>query len=125
MTELERRALMGDREAQEECTRQGIVLNCPFCGGNTSNTDGTIFKIRNSNLYAHKRTGKCFLDGEIIYSLLEWNTRPAPPVGRCDDCARRYEENGVYFCSNTNTECGDDDFCSYFEPKGDEENADD
>lgn len=29
---VERRALMGDREAQEECTRQGIVLSCPFCG---------------------------------------------------------------------------------------------
>lgn len=32
MTELERKALMGDKEAQEECTRQGIVLNCPRCG---------------------------------------------------------------------------------------------
>lgn len=32
MTELERRALLGDPEAQEQCTRQGIVLACPFCG---------------------------------------------------------------------------------------------
>lgn len=33
MTDLERRALMGDRQAQEECEEKGIVLQCPFCGG--------------------------------------------------------------------------------------------
>ena len=33
MNDLIRRALLGDREAQEECTRKGIVLPCPFCGG--------------------------------------------------------------------------------------------
>lgn len=33
MKELERRALMGDKEAQKLCTEQGIVLPCPFCGG--------------------------------------------------------------------------------------------
>lgn len=32
MTELERRALLGDKQAQEECTDKGIVLPCPFCG---------------------------------------------------------------------------------------------
>ena len=32
MTELERRALLGDKEAQKECTEKGIVLPCPFCG---------------------------------------------------------------------------------------------
>lgn len=30
--ELIRRALMGDRETQQECTRRGIVLPCPICG---------------------------------------------------------------------------------------------
>lgn len=34
MTDLERRALMGDRQAQEECTEKGIVLACPWCGWN-------------------------------------------------------------------------------------------
>lgn len=33
MTDLERRALLGDRQAQEECTEKGIMLPCPFCGG--------------------------------------------------------------------------------------------
>lgn len=35
MTDLERSALLGDRQAQEECTSRGIVLACPFCGGNS------------------------------------------------------------------------------------------
>ena len=33
MTDLERHALLGDKEAQKECTEKGIVLPCPFCGG--------------------------------------------------------------------------------------------
>ena len=32
MTDLERRSLLGDAEAQRECTEKGIVLPCPFCG---------------------------------------------------------------------------------------------
>lgn len=32
MTNLERRALLGDREAQRECTEQGIAIACPHCG---------------------------------------------------------------------------------------------
>lgn len=31
MKEIERRALMGDKEAQKECTEQGIILPCPWC----------------------------------------------------------------------------------------------
>lgn len=32
MTDFVRRALLGDREAQKECTAQGIALPCPCCG---------------------------------------------------------------------------------------------
>ena len=32
MDSLVRKALLGDREAQRECTEKGIVLPCPFCG---------------------------------------------------------------------------------------------
>lgn len=32
MTDLIRRALMGDKQAQNECTAQYIALPCPFCG---------------------------------------------------------------------------------------------
>lgn len=33
MIYLIRRALLGDRNAQKECTDQGIALPCPCCGG--------------------------------------------------------------------------------------------
>lgn len=83
MNDLERRALLGDRQAQEECTRRGIVLACPFCGG----SDGkTLFKFVHSDLYAHKRTGRCALDGMIIHNVADWNRRPAPPIGRYGEC---------------------------------------
>ena len=39
MDNLIRRALMGDREAQKECTKQGIVLPCPFCGAKMDEVD--------------------------------------------------------------------------------------
>ena len=39
MTDLERRALLGDRQAQEECTEKGIMLPCPFCGALKENEE--------------------------------------------------------------------------------------
>lgn len=38
MGNLVRKALMGNKQAQEECTAEGIVLPCPFCGGNKIKT---------------------------------------------------------------------------------------
>ena len=122
MTDLERRALLGDKQAQEECTRQGIVLACPFCG----RSEETVFKLAHSNLYAHKRTGKCALDGMIIYNLADWNTRPAPPIGRCKDCehytllghCKIHSQEPDEYGPGAYVEMLPDDFCSYFEPKG-------
>lgn len=119
MTELERRALLGDKHAQEECTQQGIVLACPFCG----RSEETVFKLAHSNLYAHKRTGKCALDGMIIYNLADWNTRPAPPLGRCIDCANVCEvSDNLVTCDIFERDMMPDDFCSQFEAKEREEN---
>ena len=42
MTDLVRRALLGDAEAQKECTEQGIAPPCPFCS-----------KKNNKNLWVH------------------------------------------------------------------------
>lgn len=127
MTELERKALMGDKEAQEECTRRRIVLPCPRCGGNATveelHTGGKpIYAVVCENHFcgaygcAHSTTEKA-----ISY----WNTRPAPPVGRCGECEHWADwgacgrpENG-WDVSKMNA----DDFCSRFEPKGDEKNA--
>lgn len=118
MNDLERRALLGDAEAQRECTEKGIVLACPFCGG----SDGkTLFKFVHSDLYAHKRTGRCALDGMIIHNVADWNRRPAPPIGRCGECvySRNVKPNGKGFniCPASGMEITDTDFCSYFEPK--------
>lgn len=91
MTELERRALLGDRQAQEECTKKGILLACPLCGGKVEEgkqweTDGyywwpTICCV-NCNLH--------MLDPNLWEGVSEetrrkWNTRPAPPVGHCGE----------------------------------------
>lgn len=113
MTDLERRALLGDRQAQEECTRKGIVLACPFCGNKN---------IRTSNWGMWRCwCPECF--GKSEDSLRErdavkhWNTRPAPPLGRCGECKNW---DGIR-CSNVNFLSGPFDYCSYFEPKENEE----
>lgn len=95
-TDLERRALLGDQEAQEELTRQGIALPCPCCG-----SDVIVNEIP-----PHKHTlatfmpdyeGGCFIEcpscnyancGKTKHeALMNHNRRPAPPIGRCKDCA--------------------------------------
>ena len=122
--DLIRRALLGDQEAQKECTEKGIVLPCPCCGRPMEMV---------SNGFAHTNT-KCilnlryfkFTDTELI-SL--WNTRPAPPVGRCGECKYfNHFFNAVGHCmihSQEKDSFGDryrvemlkTDFCSYFEPR--------
>lgn len=121
MNDLERRALLGDRQAQEECTRRGIVLACPFCGG----SDGkTLFKFVHSDLYAHKRTGRCALDGMIIHNVADWNTRPAPPIGRCGECSNACNTgDNIVTCGIFERDMMPDDFCSQFVPKCGEENG--
>lgn len=121
MTELERRALMGDREAQEECTRRGVVLPCPFCGSqNIVTSNWGMFRT-----WCQDCRGKSDDQLTQIDAIREWNTRPAPPVGRCGECEHWADwgacgrpENG-WDAPKMNA----DDFCSRFEPKGDEENA--
>lgn len=141
MTELERKALMGDREAQRECTEKGIVLPCPFCGGkseigSTSTIHGTSFYVKCQNKCAvtcgHFRVpGILWRVTEQNEAIAIWNTRPALPVGRCKEC-QHYVAEWVGDGETIPAECihpltelfvvNDDDFCSCFEPKGDEGN---
>ncbi len=108
--ELIRRALLGDQEAQKECTEKRIVLPCPCCGR-------TMKKV--SNGFVHDNI-KCilnlkyfkFTDTELI-SL--WNTRPAPPVGKCCDC--KFYTYYTECCNINNTKMFLGDFCSYFKPR--------
>ena len=80
--ELIRRALLGDHEAQQECTEKGIVLPCWRCGGESEtqelHTGGKpIYAVTCKKTYcgaygcAHSTQQKA-----IEY----WNTRPALPV---------------------------------------------
>lgn len=152
MTDLERRAMLGDRQAQEECTRQGIVLPCPWCKGTAKiivcDDEGNHHPDDYENdpwsgigyfLYhsesenpdcpiAHDDYTQC---GRYIYDSREdaidaWNTRPAPPIGRCGECKHRSKHDPTV-CNHPVTGLFNvltpDDFCSYFEPKDGEEDA--
>lgn len=124
MTDLERRALLGDQQAQEECTRRGIVLPCPFCGNE---------HIRISNWGMWRCwCPECF--GKSEDSLRErdavkhWNTRPAPPVGRCGECEWWDKNTNECWCAadvakayHKYTE--PDYFCGDFAPKEGEANG--
>lgn len=113
MTDLERRALLGDAEAQRECTEKGIVLMCPFCGNEPITEDNRVF------------CGVCGLAYEELdagLSLRAWNTRPAPPIGRCGECVAYTSEGPGIGCCSDGTGKTDDGYCDCFYPKGGEEN---
>lgn len=118
MTDLERRALLGDRQAQDECTRKGIVLPCPFCGGKADKVvcdAAGMFVCKKCKIY---KPFTLVIDG-ARKALTVWNTRPAPPIGRCVGC--KYY-NGLAECELL-SECGGTNwFCGWFEPKEREEN---
>ena len=122
MTELERRALLGDKDAQKECTEKGIVLACPFCGRKWvqvrymgwENTPGPFANgYRRECTDCHAVTGAYKTEEE---ALAEWNTRPAPPIGRCVECKHlMFGECSKGYMGIVNP----NDFCNHFEPKED------
>lgn len=126
MTDLERRALLGDAEAQRECTEKGIVLGCWRCGGDAevkcvSTVGRPLYAVSCKKHYcgaygcAH-RTEK--------EAISYWNTRTAPPIGRCGECNHLDNTGKRPVCWHTNLPLkSENDFCSYFEPKGGEENG--
>ena len=130
MTELVRRALMGDKKSQEECTEKGIMLPCPCCGGNAYDAGRYIISIVKCNTCGLEASYSSDIETDIgveglhyketpEYKVrLKWNTRSALPIGKCDDCNHRYEnELNEYVCEILDI-CSDDNFCcSYFEPK--------
>lgn len=133
--ELIRRALMGDEQAQQECTEKGIVLPCWRCGGESEiqelHTGGKpIYAVTCKKTYcgayecAHSTQQKA-----IEY----WNTRPAPPIGKCGECKysreptkQDYEELDRYSLMHKDAcvctydepkEVWKFDFCSSFKPR--------
>lgn len=132
MTELERRALLGDAEAQRECTEKGILLPCPFCGGR-GEKDHILGKIyfesdkKPSNGYYTYCTGiNCTTFGRYSKyyrtekeSILAWNTRPAPPIGRCGEC-ENYD--GMY-CTAWPSRSENEGCIGNFKPREDNSNG--
>ena len=82
MEDLERRALLGDQEAQEELTRQGIALPCPCCGEPMVKEAGWFY---HPNVMCILGLKSFRITDTDLLSM--WNRRPAPPIGRCKDCA--------------------------------------
>lgn len=106
--ELIRRALMGDKQVQEECTAKGIALPCPFCGNeNNIISNWGMFRVWCPHCKAKSEDSLTTRD-----ALKVWNTRPAPPVGRCGEC-KNWNGGDCYRQELTKSE----DFCSYFEPR--------
>lgn len=110
MSELERRALMGDAEAQKECTKKGIVLPCPCCGGQSK-----LSVFLGNPVVVCTNCSICTAPvnkGTKNEALADWNTRSAPPIGRCAECKNWF--GGDCYRIELTTR---NDYCSYFEPQ--------
>lgn len=113
--ELIRCVLMGDKQAQEECTAKGIVLPCPFCGNeNNIISNWGMFRVWCPHCKAKSEDTLTTRD-----ALKSWNARPAPPIGRCEECAAYgvFKDNQ---CVNTGYYRTRQDFCSDFERREEE-----
>lgn len=130
--ELIRKALLGDKKAQDECTDKGIMLPCPCCGQEPYTE--TFFDRK--GWYAVVGCADCPIAIVTITcdseekaqqkALKDWNTRPAPPIGRCGECKHcvGVGKNQALRCTlnSFGVEFGLDfitskSFCSYFEPR--------
>lgn len=120
MDELERRALLGDRRAQEECTQREITLPCPFCGGSAMIEYGDIMPFEYSVFCGDCGVMPSTSEDKQV-AIRAWNTRPAPPIGRCGECSNACKlGDNIVTCSIFERDMMPDDFCSQFEPKGEE-----
>lgn len=91
--ELIRRALMGEKQAQEECAEKEIALPCPLCGDDVTITEIPAHKHCIVNLPEYG--GGCFIEcdnctyaisgDDVMDALRTHNARPAPPIGKLAD----------------------------------------
>lgn len=135
MDNLIRKALLGDKESRIECAEKGIVLPCPLCG-----SDGSKIKL-NFDFETSTAWAECQVCGvtyaihtfgveeeEEFYLINDWNTRPAPPIGRCGEC--EHYNTKLHYCDTLSQESdyrelhyvlmSPNDYCSYFEQKEEE-----
>ncbi len=129
MTGLERRALLGDAEAQRECTEKGIVLRCPLCGsiytqarhmGWSEPAQAFEAGYRGECTVCHAVSGAHTTEKE---ALADWNRRPAPPIGRCGECAHWYKGHCASSGPCTVEETDAEFYCPNFKPKGGEDDG--
>lgn len=123
--ELIRRALLGDQQAQRKCTDEEIILPCPLCGGKASVQKDISGKEKYHVVCSNVKNACNLVSGLPIWrgsaeeAIAEWNTRPAPPIGRCKDCLWylpiskrcKYSLGGLW------GEVNELSFCSCFESK--------
>lgn len=124
MNDIERRAILGDREAQRECTEKGIVLPCPCCGaGSEEITYCADTRFICESCGTTQSRNSCTYEE----ALARWNSRPAPPIGRCYECANspdiKTKTKGMRWCRRFRKEVEPGGYCDGFRPKGGEENA--
>lgn len=131
MGNLVRKALMGNKQAQEECTAKGIALPCPFCGGKATMqqdiTGRESYHVACSNVkdMCNLIAGLPMWSESEEDALKSWNARPAPLIGRCGECefytvlghCKLHSQEPDQYGSGAYVEMLPDDFCSYFEPK--------
>ena len=129
--ELIRKSLMGDREAQEECAEKGIALPCPLCGGKATMQQDITGRESYHVVCSNVKDMCNLIAGLPMWSeseedaLKSWNTRPAPSIGRCEECefytvlrhCKVHSQEPDQYGSGTYVEMLPDDFCSYFEPR--------
>lgn len=75
MTDLERRALLGDRKSQEECTRKNILLPCPCCKGKAD-----LWRSSEKSYIECLGCGLRIENYNDLSVISDWNTRAAPPI---------------------------------------------
>ena len=124
--ELIRRALLGDQQAQRNGTDDEIILPSTLCGGKASVQKDISGKERYHVVCSNVKNACNLVSGLPIWrgsaeeAIAEWNTRPAPPVGKCKDCINATNPgSNIVFCDYFERDMMPDDFCSCFEPKED------
>ena len=124
-TELERKALLGDKEAQIECSVKLMILPCPKCFGAVSAEQVVYgqgewrvkFRCQECGLEVTEEQDYAFFEGKPIPTgenpLEKWNTRGLAPIGLCMDCIH-LQPALTGRCSLTGKHMGRDEFCSRF-----------
>lgn len=127
VSDLQYRALIGDRQAQEECTQKGIILPCPCCA---ESVEMMVVEPHSEHIgrLEYDYEGGAFLTCSCGYSISgeskedvirKHNTRPALQIPRCKFCGNKKKatvnDKGFLICPASGMEITDADFCSYFE----------